>query len=277
MGGGGLGTYRAFLAPGVALLVLAYLVPVAQVFLISVTEPVVGLGNYALLATPAILRVLGNTARICAVTTVVSLLLGYAVAYALTQAGPRAQRVMLACVLLPLWVSVLARSFAWMALLRREGVVNTWLVGTGLVERPLPLMWNEFGVEVGMVHYMLPFAILPLAAQMRGIDPGLMQAARSMGASRWQTFLRVFLPLSLPGIVGAGVLVLIFSLGFYVTPTLLGGGRVLMVAEYVSLQIQELLRWGVGTMLATTLVAVIGLLLLLLSRLVGLRQLLGAK
>ena len=179
--------------------------------------------------------------------------------------------------LLPLWVSVLARSFAWMALLRREGVVNTWLVGSGLVERPLPLMWNEFGVEVGMVHYMLPFAILPLAAQMRGIDPGLMQAARSMGASRWQTFLRVFLPLSLPGIVGAGVLVLIFSLGFYVTPTLLGGGRVLMVAEYVSLQIQELLRWGVGTMLATTLVAVIGLLLLLLSRLVGLRQLLGAK
>lgn len=274
---GGLAAYRLFLLPGLVLLVLAYFVPLAQVLWISVTDPQPGLGNYALLATSApIARVLGTTARICAYSTLAALLGGYAVAYALTQARPTVQRLMLACVLLPLWVSVLARSFAWMALLRREGVLNTWLTGSGLVSQPLPLMWNEFGVAVGMVHYMLPFAILPLAAQMRSIDPGLVAAARGMGASPGQAFRRVFLPLSLPGVVGAGVLVLIFSLGFYVTPALLGGGRVLMVAEYVALQIQELLRWGVGTMLATTLVLVIGALLLLLSRLVGLRQVLGA-
>lgn len=274
---GGLGAYRAFLLPGLVLLVLAYFVPLAQVLWISVTDPRPGFGNYALLWTSApVARVLGTTARICAYTTLAAVLGGYAVAYALTQARPAAQRLMLACVLLPLWVSVLARSFAWMALLRREGVVNTWLTSSGLLAQPLPLMWNEFGVAVGMVHYMLPFAILPLAAQMRSIDPGLVAAARSMGATPGQAFRRVFLPLSVPGVIGAGVLVLIFSLGFYVTPALLGGGRVLMVAEYVSLQIQELLRWGVGTMLATTLVLLIGALLLLLSRLVGLRQVLGA-
>lgn len=275
---GGLAAYRAFLLPGLALLVLAYFVPLAQVLWISVTDPRPGLGNYALLMTSApIARVIGTTARICAYATATALLGGYAVAYALTQARPAVQRLMIACVLLPLWVSVLARSFAWMALLRREGVLNTWLTASGLASQPLPLMWNEFGVAVGMVHYMLPFAILPLAAQMRGIDPGLVAAARGMGASPGQAFRRVFLPLSLPGVVGAGVLVLIFSLGFYVTPALLGGGRVLMVAEYVALQIQELLRWGVGTMLATTLILAIGLLLLLLSRLVGLRQVLGAS
>lgn len=274
----GLGAYRLCLLPALVLLVLAYLVPLAQVLWISVTDPVPGLGNYALLVTSApIARVLGTTARICGYTTVAALVGGYVVAYALTQAQPGAQQLMLACVLLPLWVSVLARSFAWMALLRREGVLNTWLMNAGLISAPLPLMWNEFGVAVGMVHYMLPFAILPMATQMRSIDPTLLAAARGMGASRGQAFRRVFLPLSLPGVLGAGVLVLIFSLGFYVTPTLLGGGRVLMIAEYVARQIQELLRWGVGTMLATTLVAVILALLLLINRLVGLRHVLGAS
>lgn len=270
--------YRWFLAPALILLACGYLLPLGQVLWISVTDPAPGLGNYALLATSApIARVLRTTARICAVTTVVTLVLGYAVAYVLTQASPQRQRLMLACVLLPLWVSVLARTFAWMALLRREGVLNTWLLQAGLIDQPLPLMWNEFGVAVGMVHYMLPFAILPMASQMGSLDPSLLAAARGMGASRFQAFRRVFLPLSLPGVLGAGVLVVIFSLGFFVTPVLLGGGRVMMIAEYVSLQIQELLRWGVGTMLATTLVALIGLLLLALSRLVNLRQLMGAR
>ena len=219
---------------------------------------------------------LGNTARICGITTVVALVLGYAVAYALTQAGPLVRRLMLMGVLLPLWVSVLARGFAWVALLRREGLVNTWLVQAGVIAEPLPLMWNSFGVAVGMVHTMLPYAVLAMAAQMGGIDRSLVAAARGMGASPGQAFRRVFLPLSLPGVAGAAVLVTIFSLGFFVTPVLLGGGRVLMVAEYISLQIQELLRWGVGTMLATTLVLVIGALLAV-SRAVGLRAMPGLR
>jgi putative spermidine/putrescine transport system permease protein len=216
---------------------------------------------------------LGNTARICAITTGVALLLGYVLAYALTQARPSVQRWMMAGVLLPLWVSVLARSFAWVALLRREGLVNGWLLAAGVIDQPLPLMWNIFGVAVGMVHTMLPYAVLAMAAQMRTIDRSLVAAARGMGAGRGQAFRRVFLPLSLPGLGSAAVLVTIFSLGFYVTPVLLGGGRVMMVAEYVSLQIHDLLAWGVGTMLATTLVIAIAALLGV-SRAIGVRAVL---
>ena len=272
------GAYRWFPVPALLLLLFAYLVPLSQVLVISVTDPELGLGNYALLVTsPSIARVLATTARICAITAVVTLGLGYVVAYCMTQARPAVQRLMLVGVLLPLWVSVLARSFAWVTLLRREGVVNSLLLGMGVIQAPLPLIWNEFGVSLGMIHTMLPYAILPMASHMRGLDPALLAAARGMGASRTQTFARVFLPLSLPGVIGAGVLVLIFSLGFYVTPVLLGGGRVLMVAEYISLQIQNLLQWGTGTMLATSLIVAIGALLFLLSRTVGLRSLSGAR
>lgn len=269
--------YRLLPLPALLLLLAAYAVPLGQVLLLSVTDPEPGLENYALLLTsPGIARMLGNTARTCGITIVLSLVLGYAVAYAMTQAKAATRRAMLACVLLPLWVSVLARGFAWVALLRREGVVNAALLRWGVIDDPLPLMWNSFGVCVGMVHYMLPFAILAMSAHMAGIDRSLVAAARGMGASPGQAFGRVFLPLSLPGVAGAAVLVTIFSLGFYVTPVLLGGGRVLMVAEYVSLQIQELLRWGVGTMLATVLVAAIGLLLAS-ARLLGLRAVPGLK
>ena len=267
----GVNFYRLLTVPALVLLVGLYLVPLGGVLLLSVTDPEPGLGNYALLVESAgIQRMLGNTARICAITTAVALVLGYVVSYALTQSRAAVRRLMLAGVLLPLWVSVLARSFAWVALLRREGLVNTWLRAAGVIDEPLPLMWNTFGVAVGMVHTMLPYAVLAMAAQMRGIDPALTLAARGMGAGRGQAFRRVFLPLSLPGGGGAAVLVTIFSLGFYVTPALLGGGRVLMVAEYISQQILDLLRWGVGTMLATSLVVAI-------AGLFGLARLMGVK
>jgi putative spermidine/putrescine transport system permease protein len=245
---------------------------------VSVTEPHPGFGNYALLASsPSIHHVLLTTLRICALTVVITLACGYVVAYALTQSGPRVRRLMLLGVVLPLWVSVLVRSFAWIALLRREGVINEILLASGLIGHPLSLIWNEFGVTVGMVHTMLPYAILPLVAHMRQIDPALGAAARGLGASRAQAFRRVFLPLSLPGLIGSGVLVAIFSLGFYVTPVLLGGGRILMIAEYISIQILDVVRWGIGTMLATTLVGAIFLMLAALSRVVDLRHVFGAK
>jgi putative spermidine/putrescine transport system permease protein len=220
--------------------------------------------------------VLATTLRICAITTAVALLLGYVVAYALIHARPRARRWIFLGVVLPLWISVLVRAFAWVTLLRREGVVNSLLVHGGVVDAPLELLWNEFAICVGMVHYMLPYAVLPLYAGMRDIDRRLIAAARGLGATRGQAFRRVFLPLSLPGIVGAGVLVFIFSLGFFVTPAILGGGKTLMIAEYIRLQIADLLRWGVGTMLSTTLIVAVLLMLWLLGRVVDLRKLFGA-
>ncbi|MFN7001726.1 MAG: ABC transporter permease, partial [Elioraea tepidiphila] len=176
-----------------------YVAPIAQVLTISVTEPEPGLGNYERLFTsPAVQRVILTTLRICVITTAIALLLGYAIAYAITLASPRARGWWILAVLVPLWISVLVRAFAWVTLLRRQGLVNNTLLELGVIAEPLPLVWNEFGIIVGMVHYMVPFAVLPMLASMREIDPRLLAAARGLGASRGEVFRRIFLPLSMP-------------------------------------------------------------------------------
>lgn len=265
------------LLPALLLVVVFYVAPILQVLAISVSEPEPGLGNYERLFTSsAVQRVIVTTLRICVITTGFALLLGYAIAYAITLASPRAKGWWILAVLVPLWISVLVRAFAWVTLLRRQGLVNNTLLDLGVIAEPLPLVWNEFGIIVGMVHYMVPFAVLPMLAAMRDIDPRLLAAARGLGASRGEVFRRVFLPLSMPGVIAAGVLVFIFSLGFYITPAILGGGKTLMVAEWIGLQILDLIRWGLGTMMATMLVIAILLTLVVFSRVVDLRRIFGS-
>jgi len=269
--------YWLIVLPALLMLVVLYFVPLGNVMLTSVTDPKPGLGNYALLFTSAsVQRTLVTTLRIAAITTFFALLLGYIVAYAMRAAVSRRQRLMLFGVLLPFWISVLVRSFAWIALLGTQGPLNQALLGLGLIDEPLSLVRNETGVLIGMIHIMLPYAILTLYANMRGIDAELVAAARSLGASRFQAFRLVFLPLTRPGLIGAGTLVFILSLGFFVTPALLGGGKVLMVAEYVAVQINDTLRWGLGTMLAATLMIAVLAGLWLMSRVVDVRRLFGA-
>jgi putative spermidine/putrescine transport system permease protein len=266
----------ALLLPAFLLMTVLYLAPILQVLAISVTEPAPGLDNYERLFTSiGVQRVIGTTLRICVTTTLVALVLGYALSYVIALASPRAQRWWLLGVLLPLWISVLVRAFAWVTLLRRQGLVNQGLQALGVIDAPLALVWNEFGIVVGMVHYMVPYAVLPMLAAMKEIDPRLLAAARGLGASRLTAFRRVFLPLSAPGLVAAGVLVFIFSLGFYITPAILGGGKTLMAAEWIKLQILDLVRWGMGAMLATVLVVMILVMLGIFSRLVNLRRLFG--
>lgn len=263
--------------PAFLLLVVFYVAPILQVLAISVTEPEPGLGNYERLFTSgAVQRVIVTTLRICLITTVLALLLGYAIAYAITLASPRARGWWILAVLVPLWISVLVRAFAWVTLLRRQGLVNNTLMEAGIIAEPLPLVWNEFGIVVGMVHYMVPFAVLPMLASMREIDPRLLAAARGLGGSRGQVFRGVFLPLSMPGVIAAAVLVFIFTLGFYITPAILGGGKTLMVAEWIGLQILDLIRWGLGTMMATMLVVAILVTLAVFSRIVDLRRIFGS-
>jgi putative spermidine/putrescine transport system permease protein len=263
--------------PALVLLLAFYIAPIVQVLAISVTEPEPGLGNYERIFTSeSVQRVMLTTLRICLITTVLSLLLGYGIAYAITLASPRAKGWWILAVLVPLWISVLVRAFAWVTLLRRQGLVNNTLMNAGVITEPLPLVWNEFGIIVGMVHYMVPFAVLPMLASMREIDPRLLAAARGLGATRGQVFRQVFLPLSKPGILAACVLVFIFSLGFYITPAILGGGKTLMVAEWISLQILDLIRWGLGTMMATVLIFTIILTLVVFARIVDLRRIFGS-
>ena len=254
------------LVPAVFLATL-YLTPVMSVMGRSVVAPTVGLDNYAtIIDSSAIRSVLGKTAYICFMTTALTLALGYVTAYAMTHAGQREKYVMFFLVILSFWISVLIRTFAWIAVLQPQGILNDILIGLGLIERPLRLVRNDFGVIVGMVHYMLPFAILPLFANMQTIDRTLVPAARALGASARWAFFTVFLPLSLPGLAGAGILVLIFSSGFYITPAILGGGKVVMVAEYISLQMSETLKWGLATSLATCLTVVVLALTVAMSR-----------
>lgn len=271
------GVYWLIILPALAMLVLLYLVPLADVLVTSVTDPKPGLDNYLLLFTSrSVQNALLTTLRIAALTTLIALTLGYVVAYAMRAATSSQQRLMLFCVLLPFWISVLVRSFAWIALLGSRGPVNAGLMAWGLIDEPLPLVRNETGVLIGMVHVMLPYAVLTLYANMRGIDVRLVAAARSLGASRFQAFRMVFLPLTRPGLIGAGTLVFILSLGFYVTPALLGGGKVLMIAEYVAVQINDTLRWGLGTMLAATLMLSVLVALWALSRVLDVKRLFGA-
>ena len=262
--------------PAAALICAFYVVPIVKVLWISVTEPEPGFGNYLLLVTnDGVRRALLTTLRVSLVTTIVSTVMAYVVAYALLNASPACRKVMIMCVILPFWISVLVRAFSWMVLLGRTGIINTALLSAGLISAPLEMMYNEFGVDVGMVHYMVPVATLTLYANMLGINQQVLAAARSLGATRLQVFLRVFLPLSLPGVIAASVLVFVFSTGFFVTPALLGGGKTLMVAEYITVMINETLRWGIATMLASSLLIVILVAMAALSRIFNLEKLFG--
>jgi putative spermidine/putrescine transport system permease protein len=263
--------------PAALLVAAAYVLPIARLLVISVTEPAPGLGNYVfLLTSPAIRRVVITTVRVAGTTSICALLLGYLLAYAMVMLPPRRQRLLLFALLVPFWLSVLVRSFAWITLLRSQGLINGALVGWGVIDQPLRLVYNELGVMIGMVHYMTPYAVFVLYAHMQSIDRRLCDAARGLGASPGHVFWRVWLPLSLPGVAAAAILIFIFSLGFYVTPTLLGAGKTVMVAEYINVQVSQTLRWGIATALATMLLFTVGLLVWLLGRVADLDRLFGA-
>jgi putative spermidine/putrescine transport system permease protein len=269
--------YWLLIMPATIAMIAFYFYPLSKVLWISVTEPEFGLGNYKrLLTSESIHQTLLATLRISVITTSVTLVLGYIVAYAMVQATSGWLRWIMFCVLLPLWISVLVRAFAWVTLLRDNGVINNTLMDIGVIDGPLPLLRNELSVCIGMIHYMLPFAVMPLYSNMKTIDLRLIAAARALGAPPFTAFRKIFFPLSLPGLFASGVLVFIFSMGFYVTPALLGGGRVFMVAEYIGLQITQTIQWGTGTMLATVLLIAVLTTLIVLGRFVNMRKLFGA-
>ncbi|MDK3018875.1 ABC transporter permease [Pseudodonghicola flavimaris] len=265
--------YWMLVLPGLAVMVIFYIWPVLNIWGISVTEPAAGLGNYTRMFDSRAVQVsFVLTFRIAAITTVACLILGYVVAYTIANFAGRVRPLMLGLVLLPFWVSVLIRSFAWIVLLGRSGLVNDTLIGAGLIATPIRFMHNELGVLIAMVHVMLPFAVLPMLTNMRGISDSYMKAARGLGASEWRAFREVYFPQTLPGVFSGGLLVFVLSLGFYVTPALLGGGRVMMISEYITYQIQEFLNWGLGAALSVVLLLATALVLLVAARFVNLRK-----
>jgi len=204
--------------------------------------------------------------------TVCTLLLGWPLAWLIATARGPAATALLAAVMLPFWISLVVRTAAWMVLLQREGVVNAALAGLGLIEAPLPLMMNRFAVVLAMVHILLPFMVLPLLATFRALDPRLPRAAASLGAAPWRVFLRVTLPLSLPGLGAGCLLVFIQALGFYVTPALLGGPNDQMLAWFVGFYATRSVNWGLAAALSLLLLVAVGLCVALYGRLAGFRR-----
>lgn len=241
------GTGIGLALPALLLLAVFFVVPVVSLLLRSVTEPDLGLQNYeTLLATPTYAKIFWNTFMVATVVTTLTILLGYPVAWLLSILPARWAAIGFGIILLSMWTNLLARTYAWMVLLQSTGVINRSLQALGIIDEPLSLINNLTGVTIGMVYIMLPFFILPLQSTLRTIDPATLQAASLCGAGRWQAFWRVLLPLSVPGILSGGLIVFVMSLGYFVTPALLGGTSNMMLAELISQLVQSLLDWGLG-------------------------------
>lgn len=264
------------MAPLLVFLLMVFVAPLAAILMRSFTDPEVGLQNYrAFFASPVYADVLVNTFRISGLVTLLTLVLGFPYAYLMTLATPFWRSVMLVAVLVPFWTSLLVRTFAWVLMLNNTGVVNEFLLSVGLIDEPLTLIRNQTGVVVGMVQVMLPYAVLPMYATMRGVDRRLVQAAEGLGARPVFAFWRIYAPLTAPGVIAAALLVFISSIGFYVTPALLGGPKDVMIGELIVQQLSAVLRWGFASALAVILLLVTGVLLLLVSRVVNIGKFLG--
>jgi ABC-type spermidine/putrescine transport system permease subunit I len=248
------GRTALFVLPALALVALGFALPLAQTLLRSVFDPGFTTENFAqLLGTASYARVLLNSFSIAAVCTLLALLIGFPFALILARAKGWAHALLMASLLLPLWTSDLVRAFSWLVLLGRRGPVNTALIVVGLTDRPLPLLFNLFGVIVGSVHIMLPFMILPIYNSLRTIDPRLYQAALGLGARPTAAVLRVYVPLGMPGIAAGSLLVFVLATGLYITPATLGGPEQTMIAQLIESAGRVSLDFGLASALAVML------------------------
>jgi putative spermidine/putrescine transport system permease protein len=262
--------------PALVLISLFFVVPVVALLLRSVTEPVLGWQNYAaLFGDGTYVRIFFNTFLVASVVTIVTVIVAFPVAWMLAIMPPALGSIVFGVIILSMWTNLLARTYAWMVLLQRTGVINRALMAMGVIHEPLPLINNLTGVTIGMVYIMLPFMILPLVGTLRAIDPMILRAASLCGASPFAAFRRILLPLSLPGIAAGGLMVFVMSLGYFVTPALLGGTSNMMLAEMIAQMIQSLLNWGLGSAAAFILLVFTMALYAVQLRFVGAKRLAG--
>ncbi|HXQ06544.1 MAG TPA: ABC transporter permease [Bradyrhizobium sp.] len=268
----------ALASPALLVILLLIVLPVGWLAWQSIYHDGFTLENYRRIFSEDIYwRSFSLTFEISLLVTLLALLLGYPIAYA-ASAVPKGWSVLiLALVILPFWTSVLVRAYAWLALLQRTGVINQFLQYFGVIEEPLALVHNTFGTVVATVHILLPFMVLPLYATMQKIPNDLMQAGASLGGSPSHTFWRIFLPLSLPGVLAGTTLVFVLCLGFYITPELLGGGRTVMVSMLVSRNVELYNQWGAASAVGVVLLISVFVIFLIVGRFIPLDRILGQK
>jgi ABC-type spermidine/putrescine transport system permease subunit I len=248
------------LGPAVALMLGIFLFPILW-FLVQALAELGGISDIldeaaAVIGSRAILRAILNTNWIALVVTVFVLLIGYPVAYVMSRARGLAFTMLLVCIVLPYFTSVIVRTYAWMVLLGRNGLINQALLGLGLVSEPVQLMYNRTGVIIGMVYVLLPYMVLTLFSAMRAVEPSLLRAAEGMGASPFATFRRVFFPLTLHGVIAGALIVFILAVGFFITPALMGGPDDIMIAMLIEREIELTQNWPVAALMTLVLLCV---------------------
>jgi ABC-type spermidine/putrescine transport system permease subunit I len=250
-------TLAVLLVPAVLLVALFFVYPLLGVLGLSVHD---GTGFtlaplQQLYASKLAVVVLQRTFTLALTVTALCLLIGYPAAYFMAGLTPRRRAFMTYLILLPFWISILIRTYTWVVLLGREGVANKILITLGLIDRPVQILYTHLAAHIGMVQVLLPIVILTCLASMLDIDRDIVRAARVLGASPRQAFWKVFFPLSISGAATGGIICFILSLGFYVTPALLGGRSSAIIANLIDVQVHQTLNWGFAAVLATALLA----------------------
>lgn len=265
------GIFVVLALPAMVMVTLAALLPILwilrQSFMTTTGE--VTLANYQKLASSTLTwNALATTMQLSLGTLAICLVLGLPLCLALASAPAKVANRLMILIMLPLWTSILVRTYAWLVLLRRDGLINRALLDSGLIDQPLELVYNMTGTLIGMVHCMLPLFILPVYAAMRDIDRNLINASASMGGGLWRTLRSVVFPLSFGGIMSGSIVVVVYTLGFFIVPAILGGGKVNPIATRIERSLSTLQDWGgassLGIMLcllvATLAAALIGIM-----------------
>lgn len=258
------------LSPALLLILVTMVLPVGWLFYLSALSDAGAwsLEHYRRMwEQPSYGRTFWTTFEVSALTTALCVLLGYPLAYFLSELPRRTANLCMIAVLLPLWTSLLVRTYAWLVLLQRSGLINSWGMALGLWNEPLALVHNLTGTLIGTVHVMLPFLVLPLYSAMRAIDRNTLRAAANLGAGPIRSFWLVFFPLAMPGLVTGALIVFILCLGFYVTPAVLGGGKVIMVSSRIANDIEMSFNWGAASALGVVLLVLTAVLVLAAGRL----------
>jgi putative spermidine/putrescine transport system permease protein/spermidine/putrescine transport system permease protein len=268
-------TFLGLTLPYLLMVAFLIVIPVGWLFYLSFIgrDGTFSFENYERMITSrSYMRIFITTIKISNLTTIICTLIGYPLAYFMSQLSRKWANICMVGVLIPFWTSLLVRTYAWLVLLQKKGLLNNIALDLGLISEPIKIVHNTTGTLIGMVHIMLPFLILPLYANMRAIDKDCLKAASSLGATPTRAFWTVFFPLSLPGLFAGLLIVFVLCLGFYVTPAILGGGRVIMAAMKISSNIELYFSWGAASALGVVLLVVTAIILYIASKLVSLDQ-----
>lgn len=265
-------------SPAILLILVILVIPVGWLFYVSFigADGAFSLENYnRMLKRKSYARIFQTTFEVSFLTTGMCILIGYPLAYFIAGLPNRIANLCLITVLLPFWTSLLVRTYAWLVLLQKRGLVNEWAISLGLWDEPIKIVHNMTGTLIGMVHIMLPFLILPVYGAMKAIDRDLMKAASNLGASPRRAFWTVYFPLTLPGLFAGALMVFILCLGFFVTPAVLGGGKVIMVSMKIVSNIELFVNWGAASALGVVLLVATMVILWIASRFLNLEKMTG--